>query len=260
MTLQATDVILRYNIMTFLNWGIILRYDNMTSTTLLHHIVAREYDIQVLRHHIVVREYDIPGPKHHIYVQEYDNMTKWQGLGTCFAKFSLSIQTINARHNMAISIKTYKFDECYLSVMERLNINEAQDTATVCYEPTIVYPKTDGSILDSVISVYINCPRLKMPREIAQKLKVNVRELGGAIHILTGMTHTEFLHQYRLRSMRELLLNTHLSTTTIAKFFGYSSLQSMNQFLSDQTGLTANEIREGKNPETKIKKLAWWMR
>lgn len=161
---------------------------------------------------------------------------------------------------MTTPIKTYKFEQCYLPIKQRLNIYEDQDRVFVSGEPTVVYPKTDGSILDSVVSAYICCPQLKMPREVAKKLKVEPRELSGAVHILTGMTHTDFLHQYRLRTIRELLRTTRLSTTTIAKFMGYSTLQSMNQFLDDQTGLTANEIREGLDPATKTKKPVWWKR
>ena len=47
---------------------------------------------------------------------------------------------------------------------------------------------------------------------------------------------------------------------TILEFITANDINviSMNQFLSDQTGLTANEIRKGLKPTEKVKKLPWW--
>ena len=72
------------------------------------------------------------------------------------------------------------------------------------------------------------------------------------------MNHDDLLRNYRLRAINELLTTTSLSNQCIATFFGYPKLHAFNRFLTDQTGLTANEIREGKSPDTKVKRLPWW--
>lgn len=161
---------------------------------------------------------------------------------------------------MSIQIKTYTFEETYLPTQEFLIIDEVNGTLSRKEESEIAYPVTDGNILDAVIHVYLTHHKAKSPLAVAHVLNVDRRDLSGAIHLLTGMSHEDFLHQYRLRAMKELLTSTKLSTTMIAKYFGYTTLRSLNQFLVDQTGLTANEIRAGVDASTKVKKLPWWER
>lgn len=161
---------------------------------------------------------------------------------------------------MPQQIKTYTFDEAYLPIHEFLIIDEEKDTISRKPEEEIHYPVTDGNILDAVIHVYLTHQKAKTPLAVARVLGVNRRDLGGAIHLLTGRNHEDFLRQYRLKAITELLTTTRLSSPFIAKYFGYTSIRSLNQFLSDQTGLTANEIRAGVDASTKVKRLAWWER
>lgn len=159
---------------------------------------------------------------------------------------------------MPLQIKTYTFEETYLPIQKFLIIDEENGTLSSKAEDEITYPVTDGNILDAVIRVYLTHHKAKSPLSVAHALNVDRRDLSGAIRLLTGMSHEDFLHQYRLRAIVELLTSSQLSTTTIAKFFGYASLRSLNQFLVDQTDLTANEIRAGVDASAKVKRLAWW--
>jgi len=159
---------------------------------------------------------------------------------------------------MEFKIRTYPFDEIYLPIQHYLIIDEVQDTITRIATEEIPFPVTDGNILDAVIHVILTHNNYKLPLTIARKLNLDKRDLSGAVHILTGMPHDELLRQYRLRAITELLTTTKLSTQTISTFFGYSSLHAMNRFLTDQTGLTANEIRRGVNASAKVKRIAWW--
>lgn len=161
---------------------------------------------------------------------------------------------------MLQKIKTYTFEETYLPIRAFLNIDEGDGTLTRKPDDEIAYPATDGNILDAVIRVLLSYHQAKTPLTVARILNVERRDLSGAIRLLTGMSHEDFLHQYRLRAMVELLTTTKLSISAIAKFFGYATIRSLNQFLSDQTELTANEIRAGVDASTKIKRLAWWQR
>lgn len=161
---------------------------------------------------------------------------------------------------MPFQIKTYTFEETYLPIRAFLNIDEAKNTLTRKAEDEIAYPVTDGNILDAVIHVLLTHHKAKTPLSVAYILNVDRRDLSGAIRLLTGMSHEDYLHQYRLRAMVELLTSTKLPTTTIAKYFGYATLRSLNQFLVDQTELTANEIRAGVDASAKVKRLAWWER
>lgn len=155
--------------------------------------------------------------------------------------------------------KTYTFDECYLPVRFRILIDEEKDLIqTGTTDLNFERPKTDGSILDAVLYVYDHMVRVLSIREVAEYVHVDARELSSAIHMLTGMKHDVFFRQYRLRSICEVLRTTRISTTAIAHYFGYASLRSMNHFLDLQIGLTANEIREGRDPKSKVKRPAWW--
>ncbi len=161
---------------------------------------------------------------------------------------------------MEYQIKTYSFDEIYLSIKHYLIIDEEKDTISRIAADAIPYPMTDGNILDAVIHVILTHSKYKTPLYVAHALKQDKRDLSGAVHILTGMNHDELLRQYRLRTITELLTSSKISTQTIATFFGYSSIHAMNRFLTDQTELTANEIRRGVDASTKVKRLAWWKR
>ncbi len=159
---------------------------------------------------------------------------------------------------MTIELKKYSYENFYLPTSEYIVADEEKDTFSLRSDEEISFPETDGNILDAVIRIIITHPKYKTPLSIARYLKQDKRELGGALHILTDLCFDDLLHQYRLRAMKEVLMNTKVSTKVIAKYYGYASLQSMNQFLSDQTGLTANEIRKGKVVSDKVKRLPWW--
>lgn len=161
---------------------------------------------------------------------------------------------------MTFQIKTFSFEECYLPINQFLTIDEDSDQIFTASPEAIPFPVTDGNILDTVIRYYLTHHKLKQTYVVAKALKVNTRDLSSAIHLLTGMSHEDFLHQYRLRAIVELLTLTTLSTKAIARFFGYASLASFNQFVSDQTELTPNEIRAGKSPKEKQKRLVWWQK
>lgn len=150
---------------------------------------------------------------------------------------------------MTKAFKTYTFDECYVPVKYHTLIDEEKDLLVQITSEAFVVPEVDNSILHAVLNIYMTLHQVKTPREVARRLRVDARELSGAIHMLTGMSHEDFLRQYRLRAIKELLTGTTLSVQTIATHFGYSSIHALNRFLSDQTdGLSANMIRkEGKS-------------
>ncbi len=146
---------------------------------------------------------------------------------------------------MTKSFKTYTFDECYVPVKYHILIDEEKDLLAQMPAEVLPIPEVDNSILHAVLTVYMTGHQYKTPREVARRLKVKARELSGAMHMLTGMSHEDFLRQYRLRAIKELLTGTKLSVQTIATHFGYSSIHALNRFLSDQTGgLSANMIRK----------------
>lgn len=152
---------------------------------------------------------------------------------------------------MTKAFKTYTFDECYVPIKYHVLIDEEKDLLVQITSEAFVVPEVDNSILHAVLNIYMTLHQVKTPREVARRLRVDARELSGAIHMLTGMSHEDFLRQYRLRAIKELLTGTTLSVQTIATHFGYSSIHALNRFLSDQTGgLSANMIRkEGKSQD-----------
>lgn len=159
---------------------------------------------------------------------------------------------------MVFQIKRFSFEDCYLPINQFLTIDEDTDQIITASPDAIPYPVTDGNILDAVIRYYLTHHRVKQTRVVAKDLKVSSRDLSSTVHLLTGMHHDDFMRKYRLSAMIELLTLTTLSTTLIAKFFGYTSLHVLNQFLVDQTELTANEIRVGLVPKNKQKRGSWY--
>lgn len=161
---------------------------------------------------------------------------------------------------MSIAIKKYTLSQLYVSILDVVTVNLDLGFVYGRKEEEIPYPLNDGSIMDAVVRVYLHHPTFKTPQEVAHLLHLDKRELSGAIHILTGVTHEELMRQYRLRGILELLTKTRLPVSAIATYYGYSTIHALNRFLTDQTELTANEIRSGKNSQEKRKRLAWWQR
>ena len=159
---------------------------------------------------------------------------------------------------MTYQFRKYTFEEMYLPASARFVIDEEHDTIALKPVPEIQFPINDDSVISTLVNYYIVNPKVKHVLVIARKLDVSTRDLSSTVHLLTGMNHDDLLRNYRLRAIIELLTSTKLSTQTIATFFGYPKLHAFNRFLTDQTGLTANEIREGKSSEEKIKRLPWW--
>ena len=159
---------------------------------------------------------------------------------------------------MNYQFRKYTFEEIYLPVSARFVIDQEHDTIALKPVPEIQFPINDDSIISVLTSYYILNPKVKHVLTLARKLDVDTRDLSSAVHLLTGMNHDNLLRQYRLRAITELLTTTTLSTQCIATFFGYPKLHAFNRFLTDQTGLTANDIREGKTADTKTKRLPWW--
>lgn len=159
---------------------------------------------------------------------------------------------------MSITIKKYTLSQLYVSIFDVASVDLDLGFVYGRKEEEIPYPLSDGSIMDAVVRVYLHHPTFKTPLEVARQLNVDKRELSGAIHILTGVSHDELMRQYRLRGIMELLTKTRLPVPAIATYYGYSTIHALNRFLTDQTELTANEIRSGKNSKEKQKRLAWW--
>ena len=159
---------------------------------------------------------------------------------------------------MDYSFRKYTFDEIYVPVSERFVIDEEHDLLAMKPIDEIPFPLNDGSIIASIVRYYLLHCKFKRVLTVAKALNVDSRDLSSAVHILTDMNHDDLLRNYRLRAINELLTTTSLSNQCIATFFGYPKLHAFNRFLTDQTGLTANEIRAGKSPDTKVKRLPWW--
>jgi len=140
--------------------------------------------------------------------------------------------------------QTFTFDDCYVPIREHTIIDEENDL--ILYKPIeeIQVPETDHSILHAVLAIYMTHHQIKAPREVAKLLHLNARDLSGAVHLLTSMSHEDLLHRYRFTAIHELLVGTTLSIQTIATHFGYSSIHALNRFLTDQTGKSANRIRK----------------
>lgn len=227
---RECDVLLTYVDRTSRECDVLLSYADRTS---------RECDVLLTYADRTSRECNVLLPYAHRTFRERDMLLQnANSPNNIFNEFNTS--NIFVMSNL---FRTFTFDDCYVSIREHAVIDEANDVIVAKLLEEIVVPEVDSSILHAVLTIYMTHHYVKAPREVARLLRLNVREVSGTVHILTGMSHEDLLRRYRLCAIRELLLGTTLSVQTIATHFGYSSIHALNRFLSDQTGMSANMIR-----------------
>lgn len=79
---------------------------------------------------------------------------------------------------------------------------------------------------------------------IAEKLHISPSYLSRLFKKETGKTFIDYLKEYRLKKACELLINTNLRITEIAKTVGYDSYSYFNTLFSHFYGITPAQYRE----------------
>ncbi|WP_459482369.1 helix-turn-helix domain-containing protein [Clostridium saccharoperbutylacetonicum] len=83
--------------------------------------------------------------------------------------------------------------------------------------------------------------------KLAEEFHYNKVYLGKLIKSKTGMNYNEILNQFRIHKGEELLINTKLSISEIAKECGYSSLDHFTRTFRKIKGISPLSFRKEKN-------------
>ena len=80
--------------------------------------------------------------------------------------------------------------------------------------------------------------------ETARKLFVSEEYLSAQFKKETGNTFTETVRKYRIKKVKELLVETHLKMNQIAELAGYSDPKYMSRVFKEEVGMLPTEYRK----------------
>lgn len=133
---------------------------------------------------------------------------------------------------MSALIKTITVDDIYVSILSERRELDAEGNGK--WVPVVKqFPPTGSVIMDALGRVLMQT-RYWEAAEIAAQLEVDVRDLGGAMRILTGTQTKDFVAAYRLRQAQEWLRCTDLDLLEIARRCGQQFSETLiNRFRRD---------------------------
>lgn len=85
--------------------------------------------------------------------------------------------------------------------------------------------------------------RSNTARNCAWKIDVRKKDLDGMVQMITGMTSRLFISKFVLMMSEDYLRYTNLTTRTVAKMCGYSSLSSFGRMIKKAHGMTPRALR-----------------
>lgn len=78
---------------------------------------------------------------------------------------------------------------------------------------------------------------------VSEKLGINASYLSNSFHSQTGIRLTDFIHQQRLKKVKQLLRETDLTMAQIAKATGYYNAIAMSRVFKRYEGITPSAYR-----------------
>lgn len=107
-------------------------------------------------------------------------------------------------------------------------------------------PQPKDSLVPNVINyVAENClsPELSVS-QISEQFQVSASYLSSSFHSQTGMRLIDFIHQQRLRKVKQLLRETDLTIAQIAESTGYYNAMTMSRAFKRYEGITPSAYRD----------------
>ena len=98
---------------------------------------------------------------------------------------------------MAITIPQISIDEVYISVLKAKLVKNEEGWSKMMPIDHAVRP-SESIIMDALVRL-LNEKRYYYPAEVAEYFQKKVRDLDGAIRVLTGMSLSRFMLLYRLK-------------------------------------------------------------
>ena len=110
---------------------------------------------------------------------------------------------------MGTIIKQTTIEDIYVSVLQaRLVVNEE---GWKRFEPIDKRLQPTGSLIMDAVATILSTTDESEASGLAKRLEVSLRDLNGAVRILTGMLTSDLIMRYRMRQVKEWLSCTDLS-------------------------------------------------
>lgn len=156
---------------------------------------------------------------------------------------------------MAITIPQISIDEVYISVLKAKLVTNEEGWSKMMPVNHDVRPS--GSIIMDALVRLLHKKRLYYPAEVAEYFQKKVRDLDGAIRVLTGMSLSRFILLYRLKQVQEYLCCTSLTAIEIATRCGYPNSSTMGYLFRKEFGMTPGMYRQAHRPRNYNELYAW---
>ncbi|MCI7358324.1 MAG: AraC family transcriptional regulator [Parabacteroides sp.] len=156
---------------------------------------------------------------------------------------------------MAITIPQISIDEVYISVLKAKLVKNEEGWSKMMPIDHAVRPS--GSIIMDAFVRLLNEKRYYFPAEVAEYFQKKVRDLDGAIRVLTGMSLSRFMLLYRLKQVQEYLCCTSLTAIEIAIRCGYPNSSTMGYLFRKEFGMTPGMYRQAHRPRNYNELYAW---
>lgn len=108
-----------------------------------------------------------------------------------------------------------------------------------------VVPQSEGSVIPQVMA-YIteNCFQAELNvAMLSEHFHLNASYLSNSFHTQTGIRLTDFIHQQRLKKVKQLLKETDLPISEIAGLTGYYSAIALSRVFKRYEGITPSAYR-----------------
>lgn len=156
---------------------------------------------------------------------------------------------------MAITIPQISIDEVYISVLKAKLVTNEEGWSKMMPVNHDVRPS--GSMIMDALVTLLHKKRLYYPAEVAEYFQKKVRDLDGAIRVLTGMSLSRFMLLYRLKQVQEYLCCTSLTAIEIATRCGYPNSSTMGYLFRKEFGMTPGMYRQAHRPRNYNELYAW---
>lgn len=156
---------------------------------------------------------------------------------------------------MAITIPQISIDEVYISVLKAKLVTNEEGWSKMMPVNHDVRPS--GSIIVNALVTLLHKKRLYYPAEVAEYFQKKVRDLDGAIRVLTGMSLSRFMLLYRLKQVQEYLCCTSLTAIEISSRCGYPNSSTMGYLFRKEFGMTPGMYRQAHRPRNYNELYAW---
>lgn len=155
---------------------------------------------------------------------------------------------------METYIKPITVDMIYVSPLKSKIVEQDGWEKVLPVDKTV--PPTGSLIMDAVADILKRTPLSSM-KEIAEEMKVDSRDLSGALHILTQRNPGDFISEYRLRQAKELLACTNLSVQKIAERCGLICGSNLSQRFQKMVRMSPTSYRAKNRPKDYARRYEW---